>query len=318
MERIGEYLKNVKKVAITGHMSPDGDCVGSCLGLWNYLRDNYPEITAHVFLQEAKESLKFLPGYPGILHADNGEDYDLMILLDISSTTRIAFAEEIYKRTEKSLCLDHHHTNPGGPTWMFNDPSASSACEVLYRFLDPAKISKDCAVCLYTGIVHDTGVFQYSSTSPETMRIAGEMMGKGVEFTRIIDESFFQRSYLQNRVLGEILADSRLYLDGLLVVGTMTRERRWKLGAKSVDLEGVVASLRNTQGTDVALFLHQLDDGEYKISLRSREKIDVSAIAAEFDGGGHVRASGGRSALPPEDIVKIVIEKIRLQLGEEA
>lgn len=317
MERLGEYLKNVQKVAITGHVSPDGDCIGSCLGLLNYLKDNYPDITAHVYLQEAKDSLCFLPLCEKICHSDHGENYDLMILLDISSITRISFANTIYERTPATLCIDHHLTNPGGFTWMENDPEASSACEVLYRFLDPENISKDCATCLYTGIVHDTGVFQYSSTSSETMRIAGELMDKGVEFTRIIDESFFQKTYIENKVMGEILANSVLEMEGMVVIGTFTRERRQELGVKTSELDAVVASLRNTKGTDTAVFLYQLDDGSFKISLRSRSIIDVSRIAAVFDGGGHIRASGANATGSMEEIISRILDEIKKQLAEQ-
>lgn len=314
MERLKSYLENVGKVAITGHVSPDGDCMGSCLGLLNYLRDNYPEITAHVFLQEAKGPFDFLPLCEEIRHEDSGEDYDLMILLDISSITRISFAEEIFKRTEKSLCIDHHITNPGGFTWMENDYKASSACEVLYRYFDPDRISKNCATCLYTGIIHDTGVFQYSQTSRETMQIAGILMEKGVPFTKIIDESFFRKTFLQNRILGEVLANSRLYLDGMVVAGVMTRARRMEYGAKASDLDGVVAALRNTDCADVAIFLYQLDDGMYKISLRSREIVDVSLVASEFGGGGHIRASGAKASGDPELILEQILSVIKKQL----
>ena len=151
MKRIEDYLDGIKKIAITGHTSPDGDCAGSCLGLWNYLKDNYPDITAHVYLQEIKSTLDFLRGADEIRHEDTGEDYDLMILLDISSKTRISFAENILQRVPKTLCIDHHVTNPGGFTWFDNDPGASSASEVLSRYLDPEKISVRCAECLYTG-----------------------------------------------------------------------------------------------------------------------------------------------------------------------
>ncbi len=314
MKRIEEYLEGIQKVAITGHTSPDGDCVGSCLAMLNYLCDNYPQITAHVYLKEAKDVFDYLPLIDEIRHEDTGEQYDMLILLDISSKTRIDFCDKILERTAQTLCIDHHLTNTGDFTWFDNDPDASSACEVLYRHLDPEKISLNCAVCLYTGIVHDTGVFQYSNTSAETMRIAGEMMEKGVPFTKIIDESFFQKTYLQNRVLGEILAESKVYLDGLVVVGSITRERRWQLGVKPIDLDSVVAQLRNTKGTDVAIFLYQLDDGVYKISLRSREKVDVSRIAAEYDGGGHIRASGCKINEKPEVIIDSLLALIKEQL----
>jgi len=315
MKKISDYLEGIKKVAVTGHVSPDGDCVGSCLGLLNYLRDNHPEITAHVFLEKVKETFDYLPLINEIRHEDSGEDYDLMILLDISSPDRISFSSQIMKRTPATLCLDHHLTNPGGFTWMYNDPTASSASEVLYRHLDPEKISFNCATCLYTGIVHDTGVFQYSSTSPETMRIAGELMSRGVEFTSIIDDSFFARTYLQNRAMGEILAGSQLLLGGKAVAGYMLRERRWELGVKPVDLDGVVAQLRNTIGADTAIFMYQLDDGVFKVSLRSRKITDVSAIAAKYGGGGHVRASGFKIKGRAEEIISLLADDIKEQLG---
>ncbi len=315
MKKLSDYLQGVKRIAITGHMSPDGDCAGSCLGLLNYLRDNYPEITAHLFLETVKDTLAYLPLFEEIRHEDSGEEYDLIILLDISAANRIAFCTDILERTPRSLCLDHHRTNPGGFTWMYNDPEASSASEVLYRHLEPEKISLNCATCLYTGIVHDTGVFQYSCTTPETMRVAGELMSRGVDFSTIIEDSFFARTFLQNRVLGEILAESRLYFDGRVVVGSIRRERRWELGVKPIDLDGVVAQLRNTIGADTAVFLYQLDGGEYKISLRSKRIVDVSSIAARYGGGGHIRASGFKTRGEEENILNSILEDIAQQLG---
>ncbi len=312
--KIENYLNGIKKVAITGHVSPDGDCVGSCLGLLNYLRDNYPQITAHVYLQKPKDTFNYLPLFDEIRHEDSSEAYDMLILLDISSKSRISFAETILERTKTTLCLDHHLTNPGGFTYFDNDPDASSASEVLYRHLDDQKITKNCATCLYTGIIHDTGVFQYTSTSPETMRIAAALMEKGVEFSKIIDEGFFQKTYLQNKVLGEILFNAKLYLDNNVIIGSITKERRWELGVLPLDLDSVVPQLRNTSEVDTAVFLYQLDDGCYKASLRSRNIVDVSAVCARFGGGGHVRAAGCKINDTLENIEKNILAAIKEQL----
>ncbi len=314
MKRIEDYLDGIKRIAITGHVSPDGDCAGSCLGLWNYLKDNYPDITAHVYLQETKDVFNFLRGVDEIRHDDTGEDYDLMILLDISSKNRIAFAEKILERVPKTLCIDHHVTNPGGFTWFDNDPMASSASEVLSRYLDPEKISLSCAECLYTGIVHDTGVFQYTCTSPETMRTAAMLMEKGLDFTKIIEESFFAKTYSQNLAMAKVITGSKLMLNGMVIAGVMTREERWKLGMKAAELDNIVSQLRYTSGVDVAIFLYQLDGGEYKVSLRSKEIIDVSAVAAVFDGGGHVRAAGCKFCGEPDEIMDKLIAEIVKQL----
>ena len=314
MKHIEDYLDGVKRIAITGHTSPDGDCVGSCLGLWNYLKDNYPDITAHVYLQEIKSVFDYLRGADEIRHEDTGDDYDLMILLDISSKTRISFAEKILQRVPKTLCIDHHVTNPGGFTWFDNDPGASSASEVLSRYLDPEKISARCAECLYTGIVHDTGVFQYTCTSPATMRTAAMLMEKDIDFTGIIENSFFAKTYSQNLAMAQVITGSKLMLNGMVIVGVMPREERWKLGMKAAELDNIVSQLRYTEGVDVAVFLYQLDGGEYKVSLRSKEIIDVSAVAASFDGGGHVRAAGCMLKGEPADITDKLIAEIIKQL----
>ena len=311
---IDYYLKDRKRVAITGHVSPDGDCLGSCLGLYNYIKDNYPQITADVYLQEARSTFDYMPGIELVRHEDMGEDYDMLVLLDISSKERIAFCTALLERTKTTLCLDHHFTNPGGFTWFYNDPEASSASEVLYRHLDPEKISKNCATCLYTGIIHDTGVFQYPATSPETMRIAGELMGKGVDFSTIIDEGFFQKTFLQNRALGDILSNAKLYLDDQVIIGSITRKRRHELGVEAKDLDSVVPQLRNTSEVDTAVFLYQLDDGAYKASFRSRRLVDVSAVSAKFGGGGHIRAAGCRFEGALDDIIETVLSALKEQL----
>ena len=317
MKSIEELIGDAKRIAITGHVSPDGDCMGSCLGLWNYLTDNYPDITAHVYLQQPREDLMFMPGADGIKTKWEGERYDLLILLDISTLTRVDSGRELIAITEKKICFDHHFTNKGeGFDWIDNDPDASSASEVIFRYLDNDKISKNCATCLYTGIVHDTGVFQYQATSPDTMRAAAVLMEKGVDFTKIIDESFFQRSFIQAKILGEVLETAELICGGNLVVSQLSRSRRFKFGVKTADLDGVVGELRNTKEADTAMFIYQLDDGAWKVSLRSRNIVDVSAVCAKFGGGGHIRASGCRFDCDVEELKRLVIPEIEKQLKD--
>lgn len=311
---IGEYLLNAKKVAITGHISPDGDCVGACLALRNYILDNYEGIEADVYMQRPQDIFDYLKGSQEIKTEYKGERYDLFVLLDISAANRVAVCGDIFETGTKTLCIDHHRTNPGGFTWTFNDPLASSTCEVLYRFLDDERISRECAECLYTGIVHDTGVFQYSCTSPETMRIAAKLMEKGLNFTKIIDESFFQKSFIQNKALGEVLCQAQLYLDGLVVASTISRKKRHEMGLTQGDLDGVVATLRNTREADTALFIYQLDDGMFKISCRSRAIVDVSSLCQQFGGGGHVRAAGAKMEGSYEEILDRLLAAIEEQI----
>ena len=317
MRAISDYLHDVRRVAIGGHVNPDGDCIGSCMALYLYLKDCFPEISADVYLQNLPGGFDYLKGLENIrFEVEENAEYDLLILLDIGSADRVGVIGGLPEKTEKVLVIDHHRTNPGGYTWFFNDPDISSASEFLWHFLDPDRISPDCAAALYTGIVHDTGVFQYSNTTPETMRIAAGLMEKGIPASRIIDESYYQKSYVQQMALGKVLCSSRIHLNGRCISGFLTMEDMQSMGLKSTDMDGIVSQLRNTEGTDVAIFLYPVRDGFYKVSLRSRQITDVSRIAVQFGGGGHIRAAGCSASGDPgkiiEDLVKLAGEQLQL------
>lgn len=290
---IGEFLQGVRHAAIAGHVNPDGDCVGSCLGTYLYLRDNYPDIRTDVFLEPARDVFGFIAGMENVRKTlPEDASYDLLILLDISSRDRIGVAGPLLEKTGKTLCFDHHITNPGGYTWFFNMPEVSSASEVVLGFMDEDKMSTDCAAAIYTGIVHDTGVFQYSCTSPDTMRAAARLMEKGIPFSQIIDRSWYQKSWIQNRACGQVLQGSRLYCGGRLIVGTLSSEEMIRLHAAPMDMDGIVEILRSTIGVEAAVLLYEQEPGLCKVSLRSKSFIDVSVTAHSFGGGGHVRAAG--------------------------
>lgn len=292
MSRIDEFLNGVRTVAIAGHVNPDGDCVGSCMATYLYLRDNFPEIEADVYLEHFKPEFRFIEEIDNVKSRLLDKDYDLLILLDISSKDRIGVAGSLTEKTGKVLCFDHHVTNREQYTWLINDPQASSASEVVYRYMDPDKISEKCAEAIYMGIVHDTGVFQYSCTSPETMRIAAGLMEKGIPFNRIIDKTFYQKTSLQNQLLARTLMESIQMFGGKLIIGYLKNKDISFYGAVSTDMDGIVSQLRNTAGVEVAVFMYEKEPGVFKVSLRSSEKVDVSAIAQKFGGGGHVRAAG--------------------------
>ncbi len=314
--RLEDFLDGVHSVAIAGHVNPDGDCIGSCLGAWLYLRDNYPQIQAQVYLQPVREVFDFIEGLDqACSQYQENREYDLLLLMDISSQDRIGVAGACIRHAGKTLCIDHHITNRGGYTWLFNDPKASSASEVLFRFLDPEKISRACAEALYTGFVHDTGVFQYPATSPDTMRAAAVLMEKGIDFSRIIDESFFQKTYGQNRMLGRVLTESQLVLEGKCVIGVAHRSSMEEYGVQARDMDGIVAQLRNTAGVEVAIFLYETKEDTYKVSLRSKNYVDVSKIALAYGGGGHMRAAGCTMLGKAEEILRHLIRKVEEGLG---
>lgn len=315
MNNIAEVLDGVKTMAIAGHIRPDGDCVGSCMALYAYIKKWYPEIQADIYLETPKPVFGYLAYMDEVKSEAAGEkEYDLFVTCDVSARDRLAVAGDYFEKAKKTVCIDHHVSNPGFARINHILPDASSSCEVLYGLLDPEKVDREIAQAVYTGIIHDTGVFQYSCTSPETMRIAGELMKTGFDFTGIIEKSFYQKTYIQNQVMGRVLAESILLLDGKCIVGYMKKKDMDFYGVDGADLDGVVSQLRLTQDVEVAIFIYEKNTQEFKVSLRSNGDVDVSKIAVFFGGGGHVKAAGCEMAGSMYDVVNNITAELVKQM----
>lgn len=286
-------LKEAKRVGIAGHVRPDGDCVGSCTGLALYLRENFQALEAvDVYLESVPERFRVLKDTEKIRTVCTDEKYDVFFTLDCGDAERLGNAGVFLKTAEKVICIDHHISNHGFGQVQFIEPKASSTSELVYRLLDFDRISEEAAKALYMGMAHDTGVFQYSCTSPSTMEAAGRLMEKGFDFSKLLDDTFFGKTYLQNQILGRALLESMMLLDGKCIFSALRKKDLDFYGVTSEDLDGIVSQLRNTAGVEVAIFLYENSVQEFKVSLRSNGAVDVSKIASYFGGGGHVRAAG--------------------------
>lgn len=319
MLKLDEILRGVKRAGIAGHIRPDGDCTGSCLALYQYLCMYYPEVSTDVYLEEIPNSFHMLTGADEIRHElpeDTG--YDVFFALDCGDTKRLGFAGTLFEQAKKTVCIDHHVSNLAFADVNQIVPDASSTSELIYDLLEKEKITKEIAEALYLGIVHDTGVFQYSCTKPSTMEAAAELLRKGIDGPKIIEKTFFEKTYAQNQVLGKALLESIRLMDGKIIFSYITKKSMNFFGVKAKDLEGIVSQLRVTSGVEVAIFLYELECGEFKVSLRSRESVDVSKVAQYFGGGGHVRAAGLTFRGTVHDAVNNIVGQIALQLEEEA
>jgi len=314
VKKIDEFLKGVRSVAITGHIRPDGDCVGSTLALYNYLIDNHKEIKTVVYLQEPGPEFSFLRGINEIKQDADDTVYDVFFVLDCGSVDRFEPFAKVFSNAKKTVVIDHHISKGYIADENIVYPEESSACELLYNFFDDALISKECAECIYTGIVTDTGVFRYSATTSQTMEIAGKLIDKGLDTTFIIDKVFFQKTYIQNQILGRALLESILFFNGKCIFSALRMSDLQFYGVTGRDLGGIVEQLRLTKGVEVAIFLYEIEQGLYKVSLRSVNVVDVNKIAQCFGGGGHIRAAGCQMVGNVHDIINNLSEKIALQL----
>jgi len=315
---IDEFLGEAKTVAIFGHVRPDGDCVGSTTAVYNYIRDNFPGIAVKLFLENFPESYRIVRGTEAAQSAYTKEKdgiFDLAFLMDTPSFERVgANGAECIRSAKKTINIDHHISNPLNLCTMnLVEPEASSACEVLYMNLDKAKVSRETANSLYLGIVHDTGAFKFSSTGKRTMQVVGDLIEKGIDFAKIVNETYYTRTYKQTLVTGFVMQNCKLGLGGKVVYAHITPEDMERFGVTPVELSNVIDTVREVGGTEVALFLYPVN-GKYKISLRSNYIVDVNAIAKEFGGGGHTRAAGGDTSDAPEAAIEKILNLIEKQL----
>lgn len=310
--------KEANTIGIGGHIRPDGDCVGSCLALYQYLKKCMPSAYIKVFLDKPTEIFSEIKGFQEI-DSEREEDtvFDVFFCLDCTQD-RLGSSEKYFQNAGKKINIDHHISNSGCGTVNYIKPMASSTSELIYDLIDSEKLDADMAKAIYIGIIHDTGVFQYSNTTPETLQKAGKLISFGFDFTRLIEETFYQKTYRQTQIMGRALIESMRFLEGRGIVCCMTRSMMDFYGAVPSDLDGIVNQLRNIKGVDCAILMYETDTLEFKVSMRSNEKVDVSKVAVHFGGGGHMRAAGCNMKGTFYDCINSLSLHIEKQLKESA
>ena len=317
LTHILDLVKDAETIAIAGHVNPDGDCTGSTLAMYNYLK--HTGKTIDVYLEPIGREFIDLPGADIIKNEVEDKVYDVFFMMDLGDIDRIGVVSKLFETAKKTICIDHHITSKGVADENFILPTLSSTCEIVFEMMDVELITKDVATCLYTGIIHDTGVFHHSCTSKRTMEIAGELMAKGIDFAGIIDHNFYSRTYKQNQVLGRCLMESLLLWDGVGIVSYVTQKELDFYMVSNSDLGGIIDQLRLTEGVKVAVFIHEKEPHTYKVSMRSTvPDLDVSKVASFFGGGGHKMAAGCTiTSGKVHDVINNITKQLQFQLLEK-
>jgi phosphoesterase RecJ-like protein len=283
--------------------------------MYNYVTDRCPDADVRLYLEPIPNIFKFLKNSDKIRHPYTDDiKFDLFLVLDCGDIGRIGDAAKYFNNAGYTVCIDHHISNNAFADENYVFPDASSTCELVFELLDESAITKEIAECLYTGIVHDTGVFQYSCTSSKTMNIAGALMDKGIDYDKIVDETFHTKTWNQNRVMGKALLDSRLYLDGKVIVAVISQETMKEFDVLPKHMDGIVNQLRVTKDVQVAVFMYENEDHSYKASFRVNGEFDAAKLAMNFGGGGHVKAAGCTIEGDIEDIVGRVVSEIEREM----
>ena len=316
MSTLDEILKEIKianDIVILTHNNPDGDAIGSSLAVYTALKNVGKNV--EIIIPELPRIFNFLPNAEDIKKEGSKEIYDLAISLDCATLKLLNGWSNYFEDAKFRVVVDHHSTNAMYGDLNYVDLSAPACSQVLYSLFNyyNVDITPEIGTCLMTGIITDTGGFQYSGVSRETFEIAADLLDSGVNISRIYKKVFSTHTK-GNFALRKIALDRmELVEDGKVSFTYITREDEENVNAETGDYEGIVDEGRNIEGVEVAIFLHEVKDG-FKVSTRANEYVNVSDVCLMFGGGGHPRAAGATMQGTPEQIKEKLIKEIRLQL----
>ena len=317
--KIKELIDDSNNIYIVGHVDPDGDAIGSSFSLCLALKSIGKN--AKVIMPSHSDHFDFLPGIDEAVEKVDETEYDLLIAVDSSRKDRLAITEEDYNKAKKVAVLDHHvmsDENYGDARYV--DSTMPAACQIMYDFLVfmNIEITKEIATYLYTGLVTDSGTFSYSSTKPSTLKIASSLIETGIDFSYICRKLNHTMKEAKLKLIGIAINNMEVYYDGKLRFTYIDYKTIESLGLSDEDSEGMTNYLLMPEGTEVSIYVRQKSDGTRKVSMRSRENVDVSKIAISFGGGGHARAAG-YTMLDDIDIGKNkVIDVVGVMLGDNS
>lgn len=309
-EAVVELIKESSNIAILSHIMPDGDNIGSCLALYNALVKLGKNVIVALD-DDVPEVYRFLKNSDQIVKPENDYNLDLVIALDCGDAGRLGKSAK-YLENNKIINIDHHISNSNFGHYNIVDVNASATAELVYDLINKLKINmdKDICECIYTGIVTDTGLFQYSNTTSETHRIVADLISNGVEPAKVYKDVYQNNSLSKIKLLGEALSSIELHYSNKIASIILKKELFEQIGAKDEDADGIINYARDIKGVEVALLFRETEDGKIKIGFRSKDFMNVNEIAQMFGGGGHKRAAGATAVGEIRDIKDKVLKAV--------
>ena len=319
--QIWDVLSDGLPVVLTSHSHLDGDAVGSVLGLWHGLR--HKGIEGHYFFQPPTPAMfDFLPGMDSRCEdpAQLPEAYNLVVI-DCGTFERIGDLAGQLGGRERTVNIDHHDGSSLFGDLNYVACSASSCGEMIYELLScgDVPLTASIAECLFTAIVTDTGQFSHEDTTPEALRVCAECVRAGAQPYELVRRLFLSPSAAQVKLRHLALGTLQFYRDGRLSTMEVTEEMFQRTGLRPLDTEGLAEVPVTIQGVCGSALLKEMPGcGYIKVSLRSREKMDVYAVAGVFGGGGHTHAAGCEIADTLENARRAVVQELEKQLDAAA
>ena len=314
---MAELLKSISgKILLTTHKNPDGDAIGSSVGWRNFLKKLGKNVKV-VLRDRIPYFFDFIPGINDVeVKEEINEDFDWVIITDVSELKRTGFDSIPAKN---SIVIDHHITAEPFSDYYIVEPEISSTCELSYhimKLIDDSLIDRSVALPIYTGIVTDTGNFSYTNTSPETHCVASELIKRGAE-PYLVRRNISERNRINRfKLLELVLRTLDFALEGKVAHITVYRRFLEETKAYPEETEGFINYPRSIEGVEVAVFFKEIEEGKWKISLRSKGSVNVAFVAKRFGGGGHAMAAGFETEGNLEDIKKELFRELQIEFDK--
>lgn len=311
LDNILEEIKKAETIVILTHETPDGDAIGSSLAMKLAVKQLGKE--ADVIMPKHSRIFDFLPEANTIKVQSEIERYDLAISLDCADLKRLA-GTEYFEFAKRKIQIDHHSINTMFADYNFVNPVAPACCEILIGMFEylGIEITQELGTCIIAGIITDTGGFQYSAVTAETFEFAAELLRKGVNISNVY-QKVLSTNTKPNFELSRLVSNRmEFFEDGKIAFTYMNLEDEKKAGAQEGDHEGLVEIGRNIEGVEVSVFIREKEGvNGYKISLRSKEYVNVADVALMLGGGGHIRAAGCFSIGTVEEVKAKVLAELK-------
>jgi phosphoesterase RecJ-like protein len=293
LSSICKVLREKERFLIACHENPEGDAIGSELALALALRKMGKTATV-LNADPVPRNLLFLPGADTVVFREDGSNYDVAIVVDCGSPDRTGKVEKELRKPPLLVNIDHHRTNGDRGELSLVDPEAAATGILVHEVLTAmgCEIDRDVAVNIYVAVLTDTGSFHYGNSSPEAFRVAGEMVRAGVDPWEVAEQVYETQSVSRLRLLGRVLSSLELSAGGRVASITTMLADLAEFDAGKDALEGFINYPRSVLGAEVAVSFREEAGGVFRVSFRSKGRIDVCAVATRFGGGGHRNAAG--------------------------
>lgn len=311
LDDIKNEIENANTIIIETHETPDGDAIGSSLAMYLALKSIGKDVD--VVIPTYSRNFNFLPGASQIKSEGRDIKYDLGIALDCTDTKRLKGYEPYFENARTSICIDHHGSNKMFADYNYVDPVAPACAQILIIVLGKLgiDIDKDIGTCILTGIITDTGGFKYDGVTTETFEFVADLLRKGVNVSDTY-KRVLQIKTKPNFLLTKKIIDRMEFLeDGKITFTYITTQDIEEVNAEEGDHEGLVEFGRDVEGVEVSIFLRQLDKDSYKVSLRSKDYVNVSDVCIMFNGGGHEKAAGCTMNMTLEEAKEKIINRVK-------